>query len=144
MTKEEIQSAISNSKSMAEASKLLNISFTNFKNYAVKYGLYQPNQGGKGVHKQCRAMANLDDIFNNKIPFNTRRLKFRLFKEGLKEDRCELCGWSGKFEGALYSTCELHHKDGNKNNNALNNLQILCPNCHSLTPNYRFRKRAPK
>lgn len=39
---------------------------------------------------------------------------------------------------------ELHHKDGNKLNNSRDNLEILCPNCHSQTPNYRFSVFAPE
>jgi predicted HNH restriction endonuclease len=34
---------------------------------------------------------------------------------------------------------ELHHKDGNRYNNSLNNLMLLCPNCHALTDNYRAK-----
>lgn len=36
---------------------------------------------------------------------------------------------------------ELHHINGDSNDNRLNNLQLLCPNCHALTSNYRNRKR---
>jgi len=35
---------------------------------------------------------------------------------------------------------ELHHKDGNRSNNTLNNLELNCLNCHSLTDNFRNRK----
>ncbi len=39
---------------------------------------------------------------------------------------------------------ELHHKDGDNTNNELDNLELLCPNCHALTDNYRGRnKQAP-
>ena len=34
---------------------------------------------------------------------------------------------------------ELHHKDGNRYNNQLDNLMLLCPNCHALTENYRAK-----
>jgi predicted HNH restriction endonuclease len=32
---------------------------------------------------------------------------------------------------------ELHHIDGDKTNNTLENFQLLCPNCHALTDSYR-------
>ena len=32
---------------------------------------------------------------------------------------------------------EIHHIDGDYENNKLENLQVLCPNCHSLTPNFK-------
>lgn len=63
----------------------------------------------------------------------------RLIKEGYKEPKCEKCGitdWLGK-----PISFELHHRDGNHSNNKLDNLQILCPNCHSQTDNYRGRKK---
>ena len=44
--------------------------------------------------------------------------------------------WNGK-----YLVMELHHKDGNNKNSKLENLQILCPNCHSQTPTFRKQKQ---
>ena len=58
----------------------------------------------------------------------------QFLKEGLKENKCELCGiseWNGK-----PLVMQLHHIDGNNKNNSLENLQLLCPNCHSQTENY--------
>jgi len=55
-------------------------------------------------------------------------LKRKLLKFGLKEDKCEICGiedWNGK-----YIVKQLHHKNKNPKDNRLENLQILCPNCH--------------
>lgn len=50
---------------------------------------------------------------------------------------CELCGW-GKENPVSKTVClDLHHIDGNSKNTRLSNAQILCPNCHSLTPNYK-------
>lgn len=78
--------------------------------------------------------ASIQDYLNNKIKITSAKLKEKLIAEGLKENRCEICGiseWQGK-----PITCQLHHKDGNNQNNCLENLQILCPNCHSQTENY--------
>ena len=36
---------------------------------------------------------------------------------------------------------EVHHRDGDRTNNALANIELLCPNCHALTGNYRGRKK---
>lgn len=60
----------------------------------------------------------------------------RIIKE--QENKCSQCSlveWQG-----LKLVLELHHKDGNHENECRNNLEFLCPNCHSLTPNYRNRK----
>ena len=52
--------------------------------------------------------------------------------------KCEICGlqkWNNQ-----KIPLELHHINGNNKDNSLNNLQLLCPNCHALTDNYRNRK----
>ena len=64
-------------------------------------------------------------------------LKLRLFKAGLKENRCERCGltsWNGE-----PLSMALHHVNGDGEDNRLQNLQLLCPNCHSQTDNYGGR-----
>ena len=66
----------------------------------------------------------------------------RLIKDGLKEYKCEKCGRS-EWEGNLIPL-ELHHINGNHYDNRLENLQILCPNCHALTENYSGRKNKTK
>jgi hypothetical protein len=66
-------------------------------------------------------------------------LKARLIEAGLKENRCEQCGisaWRG-----LPLNVQLHHKNGEGTDNRAENLQFLCPNCHSQTRNYGGRKR---
>lgn len=54
----------------------------------------------------------------------------------LNNNSCQLCNWSVTNEVSGNVPLQLHHIDGNCLNNKECNLQILCPNCHSLTPNY--------
>lgn len=54
------------------------------------------------------------------------------------EHKCSECGNTGEWNGKKLRL-ELHHIDGNHNNNKIENLTFLCPNCHSQTHNYRFR-----
>jgi len=64
-------------------------------------------------------------------------IKARLLTSGLKNRRCEECGlteWRGRAIGLA-----LHHVNGDGNDNRLENLQLLCPNCHSQTPNFGVR-----
>ena len=50
---------------------------------------------------------------------------------------CEKCGCDWVNPYSQSSILEIHHIDGNRNNNLENNLQVLCPNCHAMTENYR-------
>ena len=61
---------------------------------------------------------------------SSHKLKEKLIKDGIKENKCEICGCS-MWQGVMLPL-ELHYIDNNHNNNALENLQILCPNCHSI------------
>lgn len=127
------------SKNMSEACSKLNMHFNTFKKFAQMYGCYKPNQGNKGVSKK-KLKIKTQDILDGKHPqFQTYKLKIRLIDEGYMKDECSKCGWAGKIDGAKYSNCELNHIDGNRFNHTLSNLELLCPNCHSLTKTYRAR-----
>jgi len=69
-------------------------------------------------------------------------LKGRLIQAGLKENRCEGCGISEWNDRPI--TLELHHVNGDGLDNRLENLEVLCPNCHSLTDNWGGRGRKGK
>ncbi len=64
----------------------------------------------------------------------SHKLKKLLWRDGLKPKHCEECGWSQvSVDGRL--PLELHHINGDRFDNCLENLAILCPNCHALKPN---------
>lgn len=50
--------------------------------------------------------------------------------------KCQKCGWSIKHPITGRIPLEIHHVDGDYRNCAEDNLEVLCPNCHSLTPNF--------
>ncbi len=52
-------------------------------------------------------------------------------------EKCSVCGWKKKHPITLRVPLEVDHVDGNADNNVNSNLQLLCPNCHSLTLLYR-------
>jgi hypothetical protein len=81
----------------------------------------------------------LDEILVRGKLENTWRLKNRLLKEGLKLHQCERCRkkrWLGE-----PIPLEVHHLNGDRRDNSLANIELLCPNCHALTGNYRGRKK---
>ena len=136
-TKREFISIVKSFKSMRSAAKALDIPFGTFKRYATKYVCYNPNQSGKGIPGEEK--KSLKKVLNNRISIKTWSLKQKLWRYGLKLKKCEDCGLREKWNNKELSL-ELHHIDGNKINNNISNLQILCPNCHSQTDNYRNRK----
>jgi len=66
-------------------------------------------------------------------------IKLRLLGAGIKQDRCEVCGLT-EWRGEPLSMA-LHHINGDGRDNRLENLQLLCPNCHSQTANFSARGR---
>jgi hypothetical protein len=67
-------------------------------------------------------------------------LKKRLYRAGIKMPKCELCGWAmSSPDGRI--PVELDHMNGDKSDNRLENLRILCPNCHSLQLTHRGRNK---
>lgn len=68
--------------------------------------------------------------------FKLSSIKPHLIRE--KGYICEGCNLSMWMEVPI--TLEIHHVDGDRTNNIYTNLQLLCPNCHSLTKNWRGRK----
>lgn len=80
-----------------------------------------------------------DEEYFIKGPLKTSNsVRLRLLNSGLREYKCERCGRT-EWEGEKIPL-ELHHINGDHWDNRLENLQILCPNCHALTDNYSGRK----
>lgn len=152
-TKEEIQILLDTSRSIKEVLEKIGLSpfgnnYKTINKYIKSYSLSieKMNINRKQTSNPC-------DKYNTKERFlyslesgicilkNSRILEY-LIEYGIKKYACEKCGiyeWNDS-----HITLEIHHKDGNNKNNKLENLEILCPNCHSQTDNFRFKNKKNK
>ena len=126
---------IDENKSKAFIAKELGCKQETLNKYLEKMGIeYAGNQSGKGQPKRKQKMT-LEDYLENSEDIQTNKVRKKILEEGLKPHRCECCGleeWMGK-----PIPLELHHKDGDRHHNELENYELLCPNCHAFTDSYR-------
>lgn len=145
--KDKVEEAASKSYSIRGALKLLGVSPSggnyecikkSFKDFKINTSHFS-NQGhlrGKTHTYRLRPLSKI--LVKGKLE-NTWRLKNRLIKEGLKKKQCENCSIVLWLDNP--TPLELHHIDGDRTNNLLSNLELLCPNCHAITDNYRGKKK---
>lgn len=94
----------------------------------------------KGVVIPREPVYELKDVLVLDSHYGLYHLKRRLFKSGLKKAECEECGWARvSSDGRI--PIELDHINGDRYDNRIENLRILCPNCHSLKPTHRGRNK---
>ncbi len=114
------------------------------KNYIKEYGLDAGHFRGAGWSRGLRGIGrpirSLESILTRDSFFQSFKLKQRLFSAGLKPKNCEECGWAVIAESG-HLPLELDHINGDRHDNRLENLRVLCPNCHSLKPTHRGRSR---
>lgn len=111
--------------------------------YIQEYNIDTSHFTGMGWNKGMRGIGKpqipLEMILVSESSYQSYKLKNRLFKVGLKSRFCEECGWSKKSDDGRIPL-ELDHINGDSRDNRLENLRVLCPNCHSLKPTHRRRK----
>ncbi len=95
-------------------------------------------KGRKFCSKKCEFIYKNNSkilLIENNVNLSPRILKAYLIKK--YGNKCMKCNWNevNKYTGNV--PIELEHKDGNSENNILDNLELLCPNCHSLTSTYK-------
>lgn len=144
--KDKLEQIVNESYSFAEALRKIGLrdvgsNFKTIKKYVEEYNIDTSHFRGQTWNKSMgntdyAAYNKLEDILKENTNFKSDTLKYRLVKEGLKQWKCEKCGNEGVWEGEEL-VLELHHINGNHYDNRLENLQILCPNCHSQTDNFR-------
>lgn len=127
--KEDILKWINEKQSKAFICRELKCKPETLNSYLQKMNInYEGNQGLKGLKQSNQYKTAIE--YSQQANVKSHLLKQKLIKDGIKKDECEICGcsfWQGK-----KLPLELHHKDGDHFNNDFSNLQILCPNCHSI------------
>jgi len=80
------------------------------------------------------------DVFCENSTYSRHHLKKRIINNNLIEYKCYKCQNNGEWNGEKLSL-QLEHKNGINNDNRLENLSFLCPNCHSQTDTYASKSR---
>ena len=147
-TKQEFEYAAKESFSIAGMCRILGLkpSGGNYKlihNVIHEYKINTSHFTGQGWNTDLRFKPFVEkpiaDILIIDSTYQSHKLKRRLLKEGIKQALCEQCGlseWRGR-----PIPLELHHINGNNTDNRLENLMLLCPNCHALTDSYRGKNK---
>ena len=134
---DEIRNAYERYETLHKASSFLNMTTVSLWRRAKKIGLAWKDK--KYVFSNPSKIPT-NEILEGKHPYyQTLKLKKRLIKDGIKENKCEICGineWNGKS-----LSIQLDHIDGDSHNHKLENLKMICPNCHSQTETYCGRNK---
>jgi hypothetical protein len=137
----DLETAVASASSIAEAIRALGHEPSGttrrwFERDVRRHGIdvsHFPPRSARGGRKR----RPIDEVLVRGRQASSRDLRRRLIDEGIKEARCEMC-LQARWNGAPIPL-ELDHIDGDRMNNLLENLRLLCPNCHAFTPTYRGR-----
>lgn len=148
-TDEELSQAVENCESYRAVLISLRLvpaggNYNQVKRRIVALGLSTHHFTGKGwnvgLKFKPKIAVPLEQLLKADTDVQSYKLKKRLISLGLKKTECEFCGWQEKAPDGRIPV-ELDHINGNKRDNRLENLRILCPNCHSLQPTHRGRNK---
>ena len=133
--KEDVLQWVSENRSKAYMARELGCNPKTINPLLQRLGIqYNGNQSGKGCTKNRECMS-LKEYLEKSKDIQSNKVRIKLLNEGLKEHKCECCGLTTWLDKPI--PLELHHKDGDRYNNVLENFELLCPNCHAFTDSYR-------
>ena len=102
-----------------------------------RHNIYCSQECANLDKKENKIQSWLNGEYNGIIGSNQLSKTIREYLLEKNNYSCELCGWNKINPVTKKCPLEIHHIDGNCLNNSNENLQVLCPNCHSLTENYK-------
>ncbi len=149
ITKENLELAVKQSKSIASVCRILNIRPVggNYRTLRSKFKCWNIDIShftGQGwnvglVHKPMKKRPLSEVLVENSDYMNLSKLRIRLINENIKEHRCENCKLTEWMNKPI--PLELNHINGINNDNRIENIELLCPNCHAQTSNYRGKNK---
>ena len=144
---EELEVAVATSRSIAEVARRIGLSLNNGQTYRrihtliERYRLDTSHFTGQGWSKgeaiESGAARPLDELLVTGRHYQSSSLRRRLIREGRKAPVCEGCGRTTWLDQPI--PLELDHRNGDRLDNRIENLRLLCPNCHAFTDSYRGR-----
>ena len=148
-TKEELERIIEQSKTFAEFMKILGYSgnrgnsVNGLKKYLDGLKIDYSKFSKTNIYNFSHPQKSLNELLVKYSDYtNFTRLKKRIMRENLLGDCCSICGikdWNGK-----KLVLQIDHINGDNRDNRLENLRLLCPNCHSQTETFCRKKRDVK
>lgn len=148
-TTEQLKKSVKKARSYRQVLAALGLrqaggNYAQIKKYIKELNLDHRHFKGRGWNRGLRGLGKplipLEKILVRGSTFQTFKLKNRLLAAGLKPQHCEQCNWAKRTpDGHL--PLELDHVNGDSTDHRLENLRVLCPNCHSLTPTHRGRQQ---
>jgi hypothetical protein len=138
---EELIEAVSKNTSIAGILRDLNLTtshgnYKTIKKFIKALGINTTHITGTSKKRIAKRKRPIEEILveNSDYPYNSS-LKSRLFKEGFLENVCAVCGLEPVWCGEPL-VLQLDHINGNPTDNRIQNLRLLCPNCHTQTNTY--------
>lgn len=123
-----------NTKTLYERCKYDNIDLYPLRTRSKKY------QQSLIDKKQFNKKYTIEEVLVENSLYDRKHLKNWLIKDGLLKNKCEKCGLEMFWQGEPL-VLVLDHINGISNDNRLENLRLLCPNCNSQTPTFAGKKR---